>query len=164
MRGSLDQPPIVIRASRWKSALYLLICALFAGIGAFALVLEGARWSLWWAYVSIVCFGAGAILFAWRFVRPDSLVLSPQGIEWRSLWRTNRWSWREVIGFRVVPLGPATRQVGFDFTPDYPRSQRLRRINAGLVGIEGSFGGGWELGATKLCELLAAARAKWFAS
>jgi len=161
MKGSLETPPIVIRAARWKSLLYLLICFFFAGIGAIALATGNMSLAFWWAYVSVVFFGLGVVLFGWRILRPDTLALSPEGIFWRSLWRTIRWSWREVSNFRIVPLGPSTQQVGFDFTAAHEGQARLRAINAAVAGVEASLGGGWELAPAKLCDLLNAARAKW---
>ncbi len=161
MQGSLDAPPVVIRAAGWKSLLYLLICLFFAGIGAVAIATEPSSPAYWWAYVSVLFFGLGVMVFAWRLVKPDTLSLSPEGILWRSLWRTVRWSWREVGNFRVVPLGPSTLQVGFDFTDAQAGQRRLRAVNAAVAGYEASFGAGWELRPETMCALLNAARARW---
>lgn len=158
MKGSLDNPPIIICASRWKSAFYLLICSGFVAIDAAALI--AVRPQPWWAWLGLVFFGFGIPLFLWRFVRPDTLELSPEGILWRSLWRVSSWSWGEVTGFRPIVVSLASRHVGFDFT-DRKVATQLRAINAGLAGMEGSLGAGWELGPERLAELLNSARAKW---
>jgi hypothetical protein len=161
MKGSLDPPAIVVRAARWKSLLYFLIGLGFTVIGALMFASEHSLTMRLEALFILFVFGPCVALFGWQLVRPGQLVISPDGILLRQLWRTVRWTWREVDNFRVVPLGPTTQQVGFDYAESFDKQRRLRAINAAVAGVEASLGGGWELSATKLCELLIAARAKW---
>ena len=71
------------------------------------------------------------------------------------------WPWTAIANFRPIVITTATRHVGFDFIGDAARATRLRDVNRAFAGAEASFGGGWELGATALADLLNEARSKW---
>jgi hypothetical protein len=160
VQGSLDQPPIVIWASKGFTLLMLLIAIVFVAIGI--MVLRDPKEDHTWAYVGIILFGAGIPIFVLRLVRPDELILGPEGITWRGIFRTARFQWSDVQNFRPYSPAPktASKHVGFDFT-DSMRGGQLRHAAKALVGVEGSLGGGWELSAAKLAELLNQARARW---
>jgi hypothetical protein len=162
MQGSLDAPPIVIRSSRGNSALMLAISAVFVAIGAF--MLRDPEQSAAISWLIIIVFAAGIPFFGWRLIRPDILTLSPDGVIWRGALRTVHWKWGDAQNFR--PYSPAgktiSKHVGFDFT-DNARASRLRHATKAMTGVEGSLGGGWELSAAELAELLNTARARWVA-
>jgi hypothetical protein len=162
MLGSLDAPPAIIRSSRRNSALMLLIAAAFIAIGA--LMLRDPKQSATVSWLIMIFFGAGIPLFALRLIRPDALTLAPDGITLRNSLRTTNFSWADVQNFRAYRPTSMTisKHLGFDFTDSY------RAMHGGayglaktLTGVEGSFGGGWEIGATDLAELLNEARARW---
>lgn len=162
MEGSIDLPPIVIRSSRWQAAVYLLIAVGFVAIGVW--MLKDPRTSPWISYLVIVFFGLGIPIFGYRFIKPDVLTLAPEGIVWRSIFRTARWRWDEVKGFRpYAPTGKTvTKHIGFDFTEAYRgQGAGLRGATRALTGVEGSLGTGWELKPADLCDLLNQARARW---
>jgi len=156
-------PPIVIRSSRMTSALMLLICTGFVAIGVW-LILRGPAKDQIIAYLTMAFFGLGIPLFAWRLIRPDELTLAPEGINWRSVLRTSAFRWDDVQDFRAYAPSSRTvsKHVGFDFTASY-RAQRgpLSDATRQLTGVDGSFGGGWELGAAALADLLNDARSRW---
>lgn len=162
MQGSLDLPPIVIRSSIFTSLLMLLIAMIFVAIGVW--VLRDPTENHTMAYLLIAFFGAGIPLFGWRLVRPDVLTVAPDGITWSTALRTVHWAWDDVQNFRAY--SPASRTVskhlGFDFTDSYrARNGQFSLTAKALTGVEGSFGGGWELGAADLADLLNKARARW---
>ena len=162
MQGSLDQPPIVIQASRLYSALMLLIAAAFVAIGVF--VLRNPKEDPTISYLIIVLFGACIPLFAWQLIRPGVLTVSPHGVSWRSPFRTIHYQWNDVQTFR--PYKPSAKSItdhlGFDFSDSYrARRTGLYVLAKTMAGVEGSFGGGWELGAAELAELLNQAQARW---
>ena len=162
VQGSLDQPPIVIRSSRLYSALMLLIAAGFVAIGAF--MLRDPKESATISYLIMIFFGAGIPLFAWQLIRPGVLTLAPEGASWRSPFRTVHYQWNDLQNFRPYkPAGKSiSKHLGFDFTDSYRAghggSYGLAKT---LTGVEGSFGGGWELSAADLAQLLNQARARW---
>jgi hypothetical protein len=162
VQGNLDLPPIIVSSSRWISALMLLIATGFVAIGAF--MLRDPKEPAWIAYAVMGFFGLGVPLFAWRLVRPDRLRLAPDGITWRSVLRTSHFKWDEVKNFRAYSPGTESKHLGFDFTDSYHgQGSRFRQTARTMTGVEGSFGGGWELGAAELADLLNKARARWVA-
>jgi hypothetical protein len=165
MQGSLDLPPIVIRSSRITAALMLLICAGFVAVGIWIVRDPGEDHVA--AYLASAFSALGIPLFMWRLVRPDVLTLTPEGINWRSIFRTSSFRWDEVRDFRsYAPSGKTTtKHVGFDFTPSYrTRQGAFAHTARQLTGVDGSLGGGWELGVTDLADLLNNARARWLRS
>ena len=161
MQGSLDDPPIVVRAARWKSSLYLLIGVVFVSIGVLMLVTEHTTGMRLEALFVTVFFGLCVAVFTWQLVWPGELVLSPEGLRVRQLWRGARYAWSDVRDFRPYSPGGGASHVGFDFAPDYPKARRMRALASGLGGVEGGLGTGWEMSPGALCDLLNAARAKW---
>jgi hypothetical protein len=162
MHGSLDAPPIVIRSSRTYSALMLVIAAVFVAIGAF--MLGDPKESATISYLVIIFFGAGIPLFAWQLIHPSVLTLAPDGMTWRSPFRTLSYQWDDLQNFR--PYKPTSKTIskhlGFDFTDSYHAKRGgPYGLAKAMAGVEGALGGGWELGAAELAELLNTARARW---
>jgi hypothetical protein len=162
MQGSLDDPPIMIRSSRWKAALFLLIATGFVAISIW--MLSDPKANRWMAWLGIIFFGFGIPVFGLRVIRPDVLMLAPDGITWRSVFRTARWRWTELQNFHPYsPTGGASKHVGFELTNSTQgRDGGLRGAARALTGgVEGSLGDGWELSASELADLLNRARARW---
>jgi hypothetical protein len=129
-----------------------------------AFMLHDPKESAAMSYLIMIFFGAGIPLFGWRLIRPDVLTVAPDGLTWRSVLRTARYQWDDVQNFRAYKPTSKTisKHVGFDFTDSY----RAKRggpygLAKAMTGVEGSLGGGWELGAAELAELLNDARARW---
>ena len=162
MEGDLEQPPVVIRSSQRTSLLMLIASVGFVTVGVF--MLRDATQNPIVGYLIIIFFAAGIPLFAWRLVRPDVLTVLSDGIIWRSAFRTTQIRWDDVQGFRAYsPTGKTlSKHVGFDFTDSYHvQSKGLRQTIKAFAGVDGSLGGGWELSAADLADLLNAARVRW---
>jgi len=162
MQGSFDAPPIIIRSSRGKSALMLLISITFVASGM--LILRDPKQSATMAWLVMIFFGAGIPIFGWRLVRPDVLTLTHDGITWRSIFRTSQWAWDDVGNFRAYAPTRKTisKHLGFDFTDRYNAKRGgSRGIVKAITSVEGSLGTGWELSAADLAELLNKARVRW---
>jgi hypothetical protein len=55
-----------------------------------------------------------------------------------------------------------SKHLGFDFTESYrARTGRFGHTVKAMTSVDGSFGGGWELSAADLADLLNKARARW---
>lgn len=141
-----------------------MLIASMAFVAGSVLVLNDPNKSSAMGYLAIAFFGLGIPVFAWRLIRPDMLIVTPDGITWRHAFRTSHWQWSDVQSFR--PYSPASgtisKHLGFDFTDSYhARNRRLRHAAKAIAGVEGSLGGGWELSAADLADLLNKARIRW---
>jgi uncharacterized membrane protein YhaH (DUF805 family) len=157
MGGSLQTQPIVVRGSRRRGAWLLAGAALFVMCGAVEFV-NGQRLV---ALVTIAFFGFGGILGLWTLVSPNQLEIAPLGITQRILWRTRRFAWTDIYNFRATTIGLTSKTVGFDFLKPRPGGEGLRKFNAAVVGVQGSFGPGWEMDSASLAALLNQAREQW---
>ena len=151
MRGSLDDPPIVIRTARWKAVLHLGATGFMAAIAwpLFRSPLANSP-TAWMLYA---LFGALVTASVWELVWPSRLVIGPDGFTARDLWRYRRWSWSEARHF-----APAENRfynfVGFNaVTPS-----EATRWPGGLDGLNQD----WELAPPALAALLNQARERWF--
>jgi hypothetical protein len=165
MQGSLDSPPVVISTSRAKAALIAVIAALFVAMiiemwssGAIA---KMTVFKQFWMYAGLALFGLGLPLMLLRLIRPDRLMLSPNGIDWLAL-RKQSWRWSEVQHFRPYKVSRFSSHVGFNFTDEYKRLNTMRQVSSFLTGgVESSFGGGWELSPREMAALLNDAKQRW---
>lgn len=159
MQGSLDYPPIVIRSSAFRSILIMIGCATVAAFGYLLIAMDPSGSSRAWG--ALVGFGLGVPYFAWKALIPDTLTLSREGMEWRSRWKTTRWSWRDVSRFRAVRIHIASEAVAFDLADGVTAPKTYTNYYVSYAGADASLGIGWELGATALADLLNTARARW---
>ncbi len=158
MIGSLDNPPIVIRAARAKSLAQLGGSLALAG-----LCLSMAGWGqlpdpMLWSAAAL--FGLAAILSAWQLFQPSTLTLSPEGVRYMTIWKTHALGWRDIAGFRPARVRSAVL-TGFDYSPLYQRNAALRRFNTGALGVNAALAPGGELDPEPLCALLNQARERW---
>jgi len=160
MRADWNQPPVVVRGSRWRGLRAAAGLALaMAGLGgAMASVPGGTQ--LLPAWLALV--GLSAALGAWIATSPTRLELTPVGLAEQRLFGTRRWAWTEVYDFRPAVIGLSNRTVGFSFTA--PPRAPLQRLTAAVTGLEASLAPGWELDAPSLAALLNAARDRWLGS
>jgi hypothetical protein len=159
MRGSLDDPPIVIRQNRLKFFFISLVCGAFVLLAvpilrrhtdqAVALVVL--------AYVTIAFFGSGALLLLLVAIFPGSLIVEKEGIISKISFRTFRYRWADFEKFTVWSPATFSRHVGCIFSEEYQAHHASARITGGL----GSFGGGWELKTADVVDLLNRARDLW---
>lgn len=163
MQGSLGQPPIIIRSSRKVAAAMLLIVVGFVATGL--MMARDPEENPVIAYLTAGFFALGIPVFGWRLFRPDTLMLTPEGIFFQGLRGTDSWSWSEVQDFRPYrPTGKTIlKHVGFNFA-DGERNSTLSHATQQLPEVDGSLGNGWELGAADLADLLNRVRGRWLRS
>ena len=164
MHGSLEVPPVIIRVSRLKSSLMLVVSIVLVVWGVVVLINGASLQRSVVIYIGVIAFGLAVPVYAWQTFRPNNITMTRDGIAWNTMFRTKRWKWREIQNFR--PGGPGPRRVAgivvFDFTEDRDTPvTRPERTVESRAGYDGSFGGGWELNAVKLADLLNKARARW---
>ena len=145
MRGSLESPPIVVRASRLRTTLSLALLAAAVGYLIFRL---GQDWS----------DDDHAALFLLDLLRPSRLTLDWRGLTQSRLWKTRRWSWDEVSEFRVLSR-MGGRCVGFDYSVG--RGDMRFEGQDSPLGADATLNGGWEMGPQRLARLLNEAKVRW---
>ncbi len=160
MIGTLEQPPIVIRSGAGRSLLLLFVSGAFVACGGW-MVTYGTPQDVWAGWLDMAFFGLGVLVSLWRLVRPDTLTISSEGLQYTVLWRVIRVQWPDVTEF--MPWRPTlfSTFVGMNFAASYQPQAGLRRFNTAALGIGGSLGSGWEVDSMSLCELLNQALAKW---
>jgi hypothetical protein len=159
MKGSFEQPPIIIRTSFRGSIIgFVVSAALFGGI---ILVLAQRGWPPdFHSYVGTYFFGMGILYFGWQLISPSTLTIAPDGLTWGTTWKSRHWTWSELDNFRPMQFG----MVGCDLFNKGSSLAWMHPINKRMTGSHGSFGFGWEGGSSKVCEILAAARLRWLNS
>ena len=158
MQGDLDLPPIIIRKSRAKSFLMLLMSVALTLTLLWAWRGHQAGLAVWLVAPGLTLFALGVPLFAWEIIRPEQLILSPSGLEWRSLRKTLNYGWDQLSDFTVITIS-GSKLIGFSVTDAPPKL--LGRVNAALTGASGALPGLWEIEPEALAEMLNSARSKW---
>jgi len=158
MRGDLDQPPVVIRRSRAKAMLFVVVCIALAVGSLLAPSGPDMRHALV-GPVGLMLFTAGSLFYGAEAVRPDRLVLSPLGLRFDGLWKNWSYRWEEVSGFRVWLADGRAKVITFDIR--HPHGTILDGLSRGVTEKSASFIGLWELSPEKLAKLLNEAHSRW---
>jgi hypothetical protein len=86
MQGSLDEPPVILRSSRWKCLLALGLCTFLFAL--MLLIIFQARSDgtpaidVWFAYVLAAILGGVMPFGIFQLFRPNTLIISADGITW----------------------------------------------------------------------------------
>ena len=170
MQGSLNDPPLVVRRSA-RSLFWGLLLSLTFVILAILFI---ARPFGWWsnpkyadvsgAYAILVIFGLMTWISVKALFRTPELAINPAGIEFRGLYWTRRFAWRDITNIRAYQPGFTIGRiyVGFDFAPHYkPGFAWVRRLTRAFVNVDCSFADGWEVDSETLAQILNQAKARW---
>jgi hypothetical protein len=160
VQGGIDNPPIVVATSRGKTVTMLLVSVLFAVIGTVMIVALPDNYG---GYLCLVFFLLAVPVFVWRLVSPPRLEISPRGISWFNGRTTVDYLWKDFADFRAYQ--PSSRSLskhlGFEYTSNCPKRDKTTAVSRALAGVDGSFGGQWEISTHDLASLLNRAKAKW---
>jgi hypothetical protein len=161
MRGSLDQPPVVVTVSRGRWVRLAIGAVVLVAMGFYLLSQPGNPGA---AILCIGAFGFGLAVGLVMLISPPRLEVGPSGVAQTVFWRTRRFAWSEIDNFRTAVIGLNGRVVGFDYLTTSPKGAALRKLNASIAGVQGVFQPGWEIAPQKLADLLNEARARWVAT
>jgi uncharacterized membrane protein YhaH (DUF805 family) len=163
MQGSLDQPPIRVRARRWQGRRMFAFAVL-----PLILVSQAARadWDpgrlahnpMLWAIVAVLALNL--VVLGWILLAPPVLELSPSGIVYRAVLRTRRWSWADISDFRAVRYG-GVDAVGFHYVGGKKRTSNASQTLERITGAQGMLASNMETPGDELAGLLNRARAQW---
>jgi hypothetical protein len=164
MRGSLDQPPLVITTSRLGPALLMAMSVGFLALLGWALS-DGGSAPGWREWGGLALLALLALFFAWRLLRPDYVVIGREGLS-SATWRGVRsYGWRELSKFSLrTSYSRGFRSLTMiTFTPvgRLGRPSFRQRLNLAFCRDTDAIVGPWELSAEKLVALLNEALAKW---
>ena len=124
----------LLRPSPWKRLALLAISAGFVWV---AVVVIGDRHPVI-AWILGGFFGlCGGFALVALLPGANHLRLDAEGIELRSLFRSTRWRWRDVVRFGPTRVGLHT-VVGIDFADHVGSAAHMRRVNRGLTGFDGA--------------------------
>jgi hypothetical protein len=155
VNGSLEAPPIVIRHSRIKHALWFLACGMVAA-GCIKLLLSGtaknpgAIWLLIAVFLPMALVALGFVLY------PAQLTLDKAGVKVEMLWKEWAFAWSDFSAFEVGFFTRYFHKADFRLSDTCPKERRTT-----LVGSRRTFGAMWEMSPTRLVHVLTEAKGKW---
>jgi len=134
---------------RWKSILFLLLTLGFT-IGGVWMALDGEK--MGW-FISIF-FGLGMLVFLINLSPQASyLKLNKEGFEVCSLFRKHKYHWNEVRDFGVGSIS-GNKMVMFNFSEEYKKAKKVRKISSTIAGAEGGLHDTFGLKAEELADLM----------
>jgi len=106
------------------------------------------------AYPSIIFFGlCGLVGLVGLLPNSSYLTLTDRGFEFASLYRKHFVSWSDVDSFIPIKI-QHNRMVGWNYSPGFSKSQRLRRVNTALAGTEAALPDTYGMSAEELADLM----------
>ena len=160
MQGSLDNPPVTVMMSRGKTVWLLLLSLAFTAMGVW---MANAHPRDWHGYLCAVIFALGTAIFFWQLFSPKRLEISAGGLSWFNGHKTRDYAWKDFTAFSAYR--PSSRSLskhlGFVYAPESPRKGKAAAFARAMTGVDGSFGGQWEMSPDNLADLLNKAKQKW---
>ncbi|MCB9234835.1 MAG: hypothetical protein H6581_24490 [Bacteroidia bacterium] len=128
----MTQETQILKPSRLRNALYLLLSLLFVAGGMILVPEEGLV-----GWISMGFFGLVSLIFAIQLLPGASvLTLTAEGFEIKSLFRARFTHWEEVKAFQVGYVG-MNKRVVFDYVETYQKKESGRKLAKAMGGHEG---------------------------
>jgi hypothetical protein len=146
--------PQVIKASAGKTILLLVLSVGFVLIGGSEIISEGASVDFR-AWLGVMFFGLGAIVFSVLLFRPMIIALDLDGftVSGGLIRNAKLTPWRDVEGFFVYKLPRGGKLVGYNYTAGASSRSKMASINK-LLGAEAALPKGFVLSPEKLAETM----------
>ena len=146
-----DHSVIVLRASKAKAILLLLVCAAFAVGGGF-MIADGQGAKGW--FVALL-FGLGVAVFAVQLIPGAAyLEITPHGFVLCSLFRRSPlFPWRDVSSFTVARLPPHGKKMVM-CSPQSDASKALGKAFHAMFGASGGLPDTYGMKAEALADLM----------
>jgi len=146
--------PQTIKGSIGKAILFLFISLGFVLIGGSEIASKGTSADIR-AWLGVIFFGFGAIVFAVLLFRPMTIALDANGFTVTGgLIRSPKITrWRDIQGFFVYKLPRGSKMVGYNYVPGSPARPKMANFSR-LVGAEAALPKGFAGSAEKLAETL----------
>lgn len=135
--------------NKLKSILLLILSLIFV-IGGIYMLNDGKKMG----WLVTVFFGLGMIVFIVNlFPQASYLKLDKEGFETSSLFKKHRYSWNEISHFGVGKISN-NKMVMFDFSKEYKKARKIRKVASMISGAEGALHDNFGLKAEELAELM----------
>jgi uncharacterized membrane protein YhaH (DUF805 family) len=161
VQGSLEQPPVILRASRPRLAALAFIGLMCLAAGIFLLGHRSA-FGLIFSGLGLYVLAAGVA----SVIAPPVMTIAPSGVSVKTGWNTRAYTWKQVANFRVVKVNK-TAFIGFDRPETSGAAGVMRDLAAALraTRVSGTydslFVGRWSAPTDVVAALLNDAQAKW---
>ena len=155
MIGSLEKPPITLGPSRSFWTIYVLSVLIFDAASFAAVTASNVEELRAWVLIliSVLMTVSIVITLIIMLISPPKLTLSPEGLVWRTVWKTRRYEWKDFKSFHVHEHYPVS-------LPIFPQRMPAYETHEGKRWVQ-TLGNTWELPARDVVALLTAARDRW---
>ena len=145
--------PVILKSSRLKSILLLLVCGIFVAGGFFIPLEPDEKW-IGWAAMGL--FGIGIPVFLFQILKPGELRFSKTGFEQNFMGRSYAFRWDEVSEFSIhkVKNKGITAASFVVFSKLDSTSSPLNDVAIGIAGGTEMLGDTFGLKASELAEVM----------
>jgi hypothetical protein len=156
LEATLPDLPLTLRTRPFKMARLVLISGVFVAMGTWLLPREQLV-----ALPCIIFFGfCAAVGLVNLHPKAAYLTLTDQGFLFASLFRKHFVPWSSVQFF--VPVTVQRQQmVGWNYSPGFQESQRVRRLSTAMAGVEAGLPDTYGMAAAELADLMNQCREKY---
>jgi hypothetical protein len=158
LEDALPDLPLTLRTRPLKMARLVLISGVFVAMGIWLLPRAHLV-----ALSCIIFFGLCAVVGLVNLhPKASYLTLTDQGFLFVSLFRKHFVSWSSIQSFVPVPVAVQVQQmVGWNYSPGFQKSQRVRRFSTAMTGVEAGLPDTYGMGASELADLMNQCREKY---
>jgi hypothetical protein len=152
----MPELPVTFRTRSLKMLLLALGSGVFVSSGLWLLPRQPII-----AVASIVFFGlCGVVGLVGLLPGSSYLTLTERGFEFASLFRRHFVPWSNVESFVPVKI-QFNRLVGWNYSPAFRESQRLRGLNTAIAGVEAALPDTYGMSAEQLVNLMNRVRERY---
>jgi len=144
---------LVFEASRMKTVVLLLGCAMFLCVGIL-FAQDGDRWAI--AVIMISAFGC-LILLSMLVPGNMRLTIDSRGFELKGPFKSVKLAWSDVDEFYIgyVHTGPSTSKlIAIKYSQSYEKQRVGRKVAAQVTGMEGAIPNHFKKSPEELCTIL----------
>jgi hypothetical protein len=156
----MNDERIVFEASRLKTVVLLLGCAMFLGVGIL-FAQDGDRWAI--VVIMISAFGC-LILLSMLVPGNMSLTIDSKGFELKGPFRSMKLAWSDVDEFYVgyIHTGPSTTKlIAIRYSQSYEKQRTGRKVAAHVTGMEGAIPNHFKKSPEEICAILNSYKQKY---
>lgn len=149
----MNDEKLVFEASRLKTVVLLLGCAVFLCVGIW-FANDGDRWA-----IPVIIISAFGCLIVLSMLVPGNfrLTIDSSGVELKSPFRSINLAWSDVDEFYVgyIHTGPSTTKlIAIKYSESYNKQRTGRKVSTQITGMEGAIPNHFNKSPEELCAIL----------